>query len=151
MCGTCWLFFLSVHLDSQKQKNECTHSATCTQGCQSISGAVCLHIAVDRGTCVNGALGLQSRLILAGRLISGLVAVLDTIKEVDGKTWKGKMKLRNGNINYTKCAHSFNRMFNRTDSHPHGESDPCTRAQLHHEVDVDKNAKQGQPGKQGDL
>lgn len=38
-----------------------------------------------------------------------------------------------------------------TDSHPDGEADPCTHVQLHHEVDVDKNTEQGQPGKQRDL
>ncbi len=41
--------------------------------------------------------------------------------------------------------------FNRTDDHPDGEAAPCTQVQLHHEVDVDENTEQGQPGKQRDL
>lgn len=38
-----------------------------------------------------------------------------------------------------------------TNNHPDGESDPRAHVQLHHEVDVDQNTEQGQPGKQGDL
>lgn len=42
-------------------------------------------------------------------------------------------------------------MFKHTDNHPDREAAPCTNVQLHHEVDVDKNAEQGQPWKQRDL
>lgn len=42
-------------------------------------------------------------------------------------------------------------MFNCTNNHPDGEADPCSHVQLHHEVDVDEDTEQGQPGKQGDL
>lgn len=42
-------------------------------------------------------------------------------------------------------------MFKRTDDHPDGEAAPCTQVQLHHEVDVDENTEQGQPGEQRDL
>lgn len=38
-----------------------------------------------------------------------------------------------------------------TDGHPDGESDPRTHIQLHHELYVDINTEQRQPGKQGDL
>lgn len=39
----------------------------------------------------------------------------------------------------------------RTDDHPHGEVDPRLHVQLHHEVDVDEDAEQRQPGQQRDL
>lgn len=42
-------------------------------------------------------------------------------------------------------------MFNCTDKHPDSEAAPCTQVQLHHEVDVNENTEQGQPGKQRDL
>lgn len=42
-------------------------------------------------------------------------------------------------------------MFSCTDNHPDGEADPCAHVQLHHEVDVDENTEQGQPGEQRDL
>lgn len=38
-----------------------------------------------------------------------------------------------------------------TDDHPDGEADPRPQVQLHHEVDVDEDAEQGQPGQQRDL
>lgn len=39
----------------------------------------------------------------------------------------------------------------RTDDHPDGEVDPRLYIQLHHEVDVDEDAEQRQPGQQRDL
>lgn len=39
----------------------------------------------------------------------------------------------------------------RTNHHPDGEAAPCSQIQLHHEVDVDKNTEQRQPGEQRDL
>ncbi|TNN64240.1 hypothetical protein EYF80_025491 [Liparis tanakae] len=42
-------------------------------------------------------------------------------------------------------------MFKCTDQHPDGEAAPRPPVQLHHEVDVDENAEQGQPGEERDL
>ncbi len=38
-----------------------------------------------------------------------------------------------------------------TDTHPHGEAAPGGHVQLHHEIDVDKDTEQGQPGQQRHL
>lgn len=58
---------------------------------QGSSGAAGLHVAVDI-SCVNGALGLESGLILAWG--PALTAVSDTIGEIDGETcWRIKRKL----------------------------------------------------------
>lgn len=48
-------------------------------------------------------------------------------------------------------THQFKETLVFTNNHPDGESDPRAQVQLHHEVDVDENTEQGQPGKQGDL
>ncbi len=38
-----------------------------------------------------------------------------------------------------------------TDTHPHGEAAPGGHVQLHHEIDVDKDTEQRQPGQQRHL
>lgn len=61
---------------------------------QQLSGAVRLPVAVRGGSRVNGALGLKSRLVLAGGLVVGLAAVLDTVEEIDGETcWRDERRL----------------------------------------------------------
>lgn len=93
--------------------------------CQSVSRAAAgFHVAVAGGAFVNRALVLQRGLVFAWRRpAGGFTAVLIAVEEVDGKT----------------------------DDHPDGEAAPRPNVQLHHEVDVDENAEQGQPRQQGDL
>lgn len=38
-----------------------------------------------------------------------------------------------------------------TNDHPDGEADPRPQVQLHHEIDVDEDTEEGQPGQQRDL
>lgn len=60
---------------------------------QSLSGAACLPVAVGSSR-VNGALGLKRWLVLAGGLVAALVAVPDTVEEIDGETcWRDKRQL----------------------------------------------------------
>lgn len=61
---------------------------------QQLSGAVRLPVAVSGGSRVNGALGLKSRLVLAGGLVVALAAVPDAVEEIDGETcWRDERRL----------------------------------------------------------
>lgn len=125
------------------------------EGPQSVSGATCLCVAVSGRTCVD--LTLQRLLVGASgrRLVLCSAAVPDTVEEVDGETWmwggrgKRKRKLERNTLypqNVTKSSVKV-----CTDDHPDGEADPRPHVQLHHEVDVDEDAEQGQPRQQRDL
>lgn len=53
---------------------------------QQASGAVSLSVTVNGGSRVNGALSLQSGLVLARGPAAALAAVLDPVEEIDGET-----------------------------------------------------------------
>lgn len=124
---------------------------------QSVSGAAaCFQVTVVGSALVNRALGLQRRLVFAwGRPVGGFTAVFNTIEEVDGETWRGAEREKEVTKQSRGCVALEVKtqlvVFNCTDDHPDGEAAPCSPVQLHHEVDVDENTEQGQPGKQRDL
>lgn len=76
---------------------------------QSVSGAARLQVAVIGGALVDRALALQRGLIFArGWPVGRFAAVMNTIEEVDGETWRGgksgKRRLHNS---YMEGLYSF--------------------------------------------